>query len=168
MVNRSWAPLGADRFFATINAGFYNQSAFFRVAPGFVVQFGISGSKVREGITSLTSPRPTPTLNLVHAARQTENEKWLHSEIPDDPVKMSNTPGTLVYADAGKNTRSTQLFINYGNNARLDAMGFSPFAKVVGSSGMQVATKIFNPTPGQSMGKATCGHSPAHAVGICL
>ena len=65
---------------------------------------------------------------------------------------MSNTPGTLVYADAGKNTRSTQLFINYGDNSRLDAMGFAPFGKVVGAGGMAVATKIFNPTPGGSMG----------------
>ncbi len=77
--------------------------------PGFVVQFGISGNS-------------------------SENAKWLHSSIPDDPVVGSNVPGTLVYADAGKNTRSTQLFINYGDNSRLDAMGFSPFGRVTAGS----------------------------------
>jgi cyclophilin family peptidyl-prolyl cis-trans isomerase len=137
MVNRSWAPLGADRFYALINAGFFNNSAFFRVVPGFVVQFGISGSKA-------------------------ENQKWLHSSILDDPVKMSNTPGTLVYADAGKNTRSTQLFINYGDNSRLDAMGFAPFGKVVGTGGMAVANKIHNPTPGGSMGEFQSSFDPTN------
>ncbi len=124
-VNRSLAPIGADNFYACVKDGFYNDSAFFRVVPGFVVQFGISGSKV-------------------------ENQKWLHKSIPDDKVLASNTVGTLVYADAGPNTRSTQLFINYADNSRLDAMGFSPFGKVV--LGMDVATKIFNPTPGGSGG----------------
>lgn len=124
-VNRSLAPIGADNFYACINDGFYNNSAFFRVVPNFVVQFGISGSKE-------------------------ENQKWLHKSIKDDKVLASNTVGTLVYADAGPNTRSTQLFINFADNSRLDAMGFSPFGKVV--QGMEVATKIFNPTPGGSGG----------------
>lgn len=124
-VNRSLAPLGADNFFACVNDGFYNDSAFFRVVPGFVVQFGISGSKL-------------------------ENDKWLHKSIKDDKVMASNTVGTLVYADAGPDTRSTQLFINYGDNSRLDGMGFAPFGKV--TEGMEVATKIFNPTPGGSGG----------------
>ncbi len=124
-VNRSLAPIGADNFYACVQDGFYNNSAFFRVVPGFVVQFGISGSK-------------------------DENQKWLHKSIKDDKVLASNTVGTLVYADAGPNTRSTQLFINYADNSRLDAMGFSPFGKVV--QGMDVATKIFNPTPGGSGG----------------
>lgn len=74
-VKRSEAPLGADNFFACVQDGFYNESAFFRVVPGFVVQFGIAGSKA-------------------------ENQKWLHKSIKDDPVVGSNTVGTLVYADA--------------------------------------------------------------------
>jgi len=79
-----------------------------------------------------------------------QNEKWLHKSIKDDKVIGSNTVGTLVFADAGPNTRSTQIFINYADNSRLDAMGFAPFGKVI--SGMDVATKINNPTPGVSGG----------------
>jgi len=125
-VNRSWAPLGADRLYAAVNDGFYDNSAFFRVVPKFVVQFGISGSA-------------------------TENKKWLHNKIKDDPVLVSNTLGTVVFATAGPDTRTTQLFINFGDNSRLDSLGFAPFGKVVGN-GMTTTTKIFNPTPGHSGG----------------
>merc|ERR1711922_9569 len=105
-VNRTLAPLGSDRFYQLVQDGFYNQSALFRVVPGFVLQFGISGNS-------------------------TLNEKWLHNEITDDPVVGSNTRGTISYATAGPNTRTTQLFINYGDNSRLDSMGFAPFGEVV-------------------------------------
>lgn len=94
VVTRSWAPLGADRFFAAVQDGFYNNSAFFRVVPanssgchltcGGIVQFGISGNKAM-------------------------NAKWLHSPIKDDPVIQSNTAGKINFADAGPNTRSTEL-----------------------------------------------------------
>jgi len=123
-VVRDAAPLGADQFYTLVKAGFFNEAAYFRVVPGFVVQFGISGNK---------------TLN---------NE--FSKPIKDDPVKLSNTKGTIVFADAGPNTRTTQLFINYADNSRLDAMGFAPFGSV--TSGMDVATQIFNPTPGNSGG----------------
>merc|ERR1712203_521858 len=124
-VNRSLAPLGADRFYALVRDGFYNQSAFFRVVPGFVLQFGISGN------SSL-------------------NEKWLDSVIKDDPVVGSNTRGTISYATDGPDTRTSQLFINYGNNSRLDALGFAPFGKVI--NGLEVAEAAFNPTPGERLG----------------
>ena len=78
------------------------------------------------------------------------NDKYLHHSIKDDPVKTTNAKGTIVYADAGPNTRSTQLFVNYADNGRLDAMGFAPFGRVV--AGMDVALKAFNPTPGVSGG----------------
>ena len=123
-VTRSWAPLGVDRFYSLIKDGYYNQAAFFRVVPDFVLQFGISAS-----------PQ--------------ESKKW-DTTIPDDPVLVSNTNWTVSYATGGPNTRTTQLFINYIDNSRLDASGFAPFAKVI--SGFETALAVYNPTPGDSNG----------------
>jgi len=119
-VHRRWAPRGADRFYNLVKAHFFDGNEFFRVVKGFVVQFGISGY-----------PK-------VSAA-------WQNANIPDDPVKASNTVGTITYADAGPNTRTTQLFINLADNskppARLDALGFAPFGKV--TTGMAVVKKLY-------------------------
>jgi peptidyl-prolyl cis-trans isomerase A (cyclophilin A) len=114
-VNREWAPIGADRFYNLVKAGYYDDASFFRVIPGFVVQFGLG-------------------------ANPTVNKAWRDAKIKDDPVSQSNRPGFLTFATAGKNTRTTQLFINLGNNAQLDSMGFSPFGQV--TSGMDVVQKI--------------------------
>jgi len=105
-VHRDWAPLGADRFRELVEAGYYSDVAYFRVLPGFVAQFGISGD---------------PALS----------SRWREKAIRDDPCGKSNMRGTITFAMAGPNTRTTQLFINYGDNGRLDEMGFSPFAEVV-------------------------------------
>ena len=78
-----------------------------------------------------------------------ETAKWNNS-ILDDPVLVSNTPWTVTYATAGPDTRTTQLFINYIDNSRLDEMGFAPFGTVV--SGFDTALSIVNPTPGDSNG----------------
>ena len=110
-VERRLAPNGADRFFNLVRHGYYNGNKLFRVIPGFVVQWGMSGD---------------PALNKV----------WHMARIPDDPVMTSNEPGTITFAMAGPNTRTTQLFINYKNNAGLDGQGFSPFGRVV--EGMEV------------------------------
>jgi peptidyl-prolyl cis-trans isomerase A (cyclophilin A) len=115
-VTRAWAPRAADRFYNLVNHGFFTGAAFFRVVPGFVVQFGLS---------------PNPTVN----------KAWSNASIQDDPVTQSNRAGYVSFASAGPNTRTTQLFVNLGDNARLDAMGFSPFGKVV--SGMDVVRKIY-------------------------
>lgn len=110
---RAWAPNGVDRFYNLVKIGFFDDVALFRVAKGFVVQWGIHGD-----------PK-------VAAA-------WRDANLPPDPVKQSNTRGMLTYAMAGSpNTRSTQLFINYGNNAGLDAQGFAPICKV--AEGMEIA-----------------------------
>jgi len=115
-VHRDWAPNGADRFYNLVKSGFYNDVRFFRVLKGFMAQTGINGD-----------PK-------VAAA-------WRAANIPDDPVKQSNTPGMVSYATAGPNTRTTQIFINYGNNAGLDGQGFSPFGKVV--EGMDVVNSLY-------------------------
>ena len=115
-VKRDSAPLGADRFWNLVKHGFFNNAAFFRVVPGFVVQFGLN-------------------------ANPAVNKAWDSAKFADDPVKDSNHAGTLTFATAGPNTRTTQLFINLAENPRLDGMGFSPFATV--TSGMDVVQKIY-------------------------
>jgi peptidyl-prolyl cis-trans isomerase A (cyclophilin A) len=114
-VTRSLSPNGADRFYNLVRSGFFKDIAFFRVVPGFMCQFGIHGDPATSA-------------------------KWREANISDDPVKGSNTRGTITFATAGPNTRTTQLFINFGDNTRLDEMGFSPFGKVV--EGMDVVDKI--------------------------
>ena len=123
-VIRSWAPLGADRLYSLMKDGFFNGAAFFRVVPDFVLQFGISGVPA-------------------------ETSKW-NTTIIDDPVVMSNTNWTVSYATAGPDTRTTQLFINYIDNSRLDASGFAPFGRVI--SGFETALSVVNPTPDSSDG----------------
>lgn len=118
-VTRAWAPIGADRFYNLVKHGFFNGAPFFRVVPGFVVQFGLTGDK-----------------NVNHA--------WENASIKDDPVKQNNVPGTLVFAATSQpNSRSTQLFINLGNNSgSLDPQGFAPFGKII--SGMDVVQNIYS------------------------
>jgi peptidyl-prolyl cis-trans isomerase A (cyclophilin A) len=115
-VHRDWAPLGADRFFNLVQAGYYDDVRFFRVISGFMAQFGIHGD---------------PKVS----------SQWREQKIKDDPVKSSNKRGFVTYAMAGPNTRTTQLFINYGDNSRLDTMGFAPFGQVV--SGMEVVDALY-------------------------
>ena len=114
-VTRDWSPNGADRFYKLVKDGFYDGARFFRIVPGFVVQFGIPGN---------------PDFN----------RKW-SSTIADDPVKQSNTRGYVSFAKLDrKDSRTTQVFFNLGDNARLDAMGFAPFGLV--SSGMEIVEQF--------------------------
>jgi cyclophilin family peptidyl-prolyl cis-trans isomerase len=108
LVHRDWSPLGADHFYELVKMGFYNQNAFFRCVPGFIVQWGINGD---------------PKVN----------KDWSLITIKDDPPKVSNKIGTVVFAKTGEpNSRTTQLFINLGDNSgSLDAQGFTPFGEVV-------------------------------------
>ncbi|HRZ17845.1 MAG TPA: peptidylprolyl isomerase [Candidatus Hydrogenedentes bacterium] len=111
-----WAPLGAQRFYTLVKEGFFNDSGFFRVVPGFVVQFGL-------------------------AADPSATAKWKSTTLRDDPVKQSNKKGFITFAKTGApNSRTTQVFINYRDNAGLDSQGFAPFGQVV--SGMEVVEKI--------------------------
>lgn len=114
-VHRDWAPIGAARFEQLVKDKFYDGAGFFRVVPNFVVQFGLAAD-----------PRLT--------------RKW-DRKIKDDPVMQTNRLGSVTFATAGPNTRTTQLFINLRSNQSLDDQGFAPFGMVV--EGMSVVDKIY-------------------------
>jgi len=116
-VQRAWAPNGADRFYNLVKSGYYDNCRFFRVVENFMVQFGINGD---------------PAVNTA----------WRSARIPVDPVKQSNQRGYITYAmGASPDTRTTQVFISFKDNAFLDQSGFAPFGKV--ASGMDVVDKIY-------------------------
>jgi peptidyl-prolyl cis-trans isomerase A (cyclophilin A) len=115
-VHRAWAPNGADRFYNLVKNGFYDDTRFFRVVPDFMVQFGISGD---------------PAVA----------EAWRNANLKDDPATgHHNTKGMVSFATRGKDTRTTQVFINFKNNSGLDGQGFTPFGEV--TTGMDVVEKI--------------------------
>ena len=116
-VHRDWAPNGADRFYELVKSGFFDQNRFFRVVPKFVVQWGIHGDPAVQA-------------------------KWRDKSIPDDPATQSNQTGTITFATSGPNTRTTQLFINLGNNPSLDGQGFAPFGQVI--SGLNVVESLYS------------------------
>lgn len=116
-VMREWAPHGADRFYNLVKMGYFTDVAFFRVVSGFMAQFGIHGD---------------PAIVA----------KWKKATIPDDPVKQSNQRGFMTYAASrAPNSRTTQVFVNYTNNARLDGMRFAPFGRVI--QGMDVLDILY-------------------------
>lgn len=114
-VHRSWAANGADRFYNLVKNGYYDGVYFHRVISGFMAQFGMHGE---------------PQVEV----------RWSRANITDDPVVASNTRGTVTYAKSGPNTRTTQLFINFGDNSSLDADGFAPIGRV--SEGMDVVDQL--------------------------
>jgi len=115
---QGWSPNGEQRLYELVTDGFFKDIAFFRVLTGFVAQFGISGDPATAA-------------------------KWENATINDDPVVASNIAGTLTFATAGPNTRTTQLFINLVDNTRLDADGFSPVCKITNAEGLAVAKKLY-------------------------
>jgi len=124
-VTRAWSPLGADRFYNLVKHHYFDNARFFRVLPGFVAQFGLS-------------------------AYPQVNAAWEKATIKDDPHSQSNKRGTLVFATAGPNTRTTQLFINFKDNSSLDSQGFTPFG-IVDGTGMNVV-EMFYDQYGESAG----------------
>ncbi|MGM0574582.1 MAG: peptidylprolyl isomerase [Myxococcota bacterium] len=117
-VHREWAPKAADRFWNLVEVGYYDGVALFRIVEGFMAQFGIHGD---------------PEINKAWRAARIEDD----ARNPD----VSNERGTVTFASAGPDTRTTQIFINFANNARLDAMGFTPFGEVV--EGMDNVDSIY-------------------------
>jgi len=115
--HRTWAPLGVDRFYNLARAGFFDDSRFFRVREGYIVQFGIAGD---------------PKVAAV----------WRNLAIKDDPSTQSNTRGTIAYAMTGLDTRTTQLYINLADNLQLDSQGFAPIGRVI--SGMEVVNRLYS------------------------
>jgi len=117
-VTRAWAPLGADRFFNLVSAGFYNGNRFFRVVPKFMVQFGIHGDPA------------------VSAA-------WKDAMLPAERSKVSNTRGRITFAQGQlASSRTTQVFISLGPNSRLDIDNFAPFGEVITS--MLIVERIYS------------------------
>ena len=128
-VHRDWAPKGADRFYNLVKNGFFDNTRFFRVMPGFMVQFGINGD---------------PEIQ----------KHWADASIPDDPVTQKNLRGYVTFAQtSAPNSRSTQVFINYADrNTFLDSQRFAPFGQVI--SGMEIVDKInsgYGETPDQGL-----------------
>jgi cyclophilin family peptidyl-prolyl cis-trans isomerase len=115
-VHRAWAPLGADRFYNLIRAGYYDDSRFTRVVPGYIAQFGI-------------------------ARDSAINATWVARSFPDDSSHHSNARGTFAFAMTGPNARTTQIYINLVDNTRNDSQGFSPMGRVV--EGMSVVDSLY-------------------------
>jgi len=121
-VHREWAPLGADRFYELVKAGYYNEARFFRVVPKYVAQFGLAA---------------TPAMT----------KQWDKS-IDDDPVGHTNSHGTIAFAKTGRNSRTTQVFINLRSNQILDDQGFAAFGQVV--EGMEEVVDKLNSQYGEA------------------
>lgn len=130
-VTRALAPRGADRFYHLVQTGFYDNSRFYRVISGRFAQFGIAGD---------------PAIAKI----------WQNERFPDDPVKDSNVRGTFAFAMTGPDARTTQIYINTGDQSRLDAMGFAPFGKVV--EGMSVVDRLYAGYGETSGGGMRAGH----------
>lgn len=115
-VHRDWAPRGADRFYQLVQSGFFDDSRFYRVRAGYIVQFGIAGD---------------PAIA----------QRWRDQRFPDDSVRHTNLRGVVAYAMTGPDTRTTQIYINLRDNTQLDAQGFSPIGELV--RGMDVVDALY-------------------------
>jgi len=139
-VHRDWAPMGADRFYELVGSRYYDDSRFFRAVPGKWVQFGIAG-------------KPTVA------------QRWRSRTIPDDVLKQHNTRGYIAFSNTGANTRSTQVFINLGDNSAQNdkEAGFAPFGRVV--EGMDVVEKLYGGYGEHSGGGMRAGKQDAMFAG---
>ena len=134
--HRSWAPIGADRFYSLVRTHYYDNSRFFRVVAGKWVQFGIAG---------------TPAVA----------QAWRSRTVPDDPLLQHNLAGFVAFSNTAPGTRSTQVYINLRDNSAMnDAQAaFAPFGKVV--SGMDVVSRLYAGYGEGSGGGMRAGHQDA-------
>jgi len=116
LVHRDWGRLGVDRFYNLVKNGFCDDTRVYRELDGFMAQFGMNGD---------------PRVNMA----------WRNKVIVDDPVAHSNTRGTVSFAKGGVHSRTTEVFINYRDNASLDERGFAPIAEVI--QGMDVVDAFY-------------------------
>ncbi|HVR82720.1 MAG TPA: peptidylprolyl isomerase [Planctomycetota bacterium] len=116
-ITRDWAPKGADRVYALVKSGYYDECRFYRVLPKYIAQFGING---------------TPTVAA----------KWKDLPIDDDPVRQKNTRGRVTFGKGGPNSRTTNLFISLKDNTSLDSEGFAPIGEVL--EGLELADQLFS------------------------
>jgi peptidyl-prolyl cis-trans isomerase A (cyclophilin A) len=139
-VHREWAPHGADRFYELVRAKYYDDSRFFRVVPGKWVQFGIAGDPAVAN-------------------------RWRHNTIPDDVLKQHNTASYIGFSNTALDTRSTQVYINTGDNSAQNdkEAGFAPFGRVV--EGMDVVEKLYGGYGEHSGGGMRAGHQDAIFAG---
>jgi homoserine O-acetyltransferase len=97
---------------------YFDDSRFYRVIQDKWAQFGISAD---------------PQISSA----------WRDKAIPDDPRVQSNVRGTVAFAFAVPNGRTTQIFINARDNSPgHDKEPFVPFAKVV--EGMTVVDALYS------------------------
>ena len=137
-VTRAWAPRGADRFVALVRHGYYDEARFFRITPKRWAQFGINGD---------------PAVS----------QAWRARTFPDDPFSQSNVRGTVAFAFAVPNGRTTQVFVNLqDNSATHDKEPFTPFGRIV--SGMDVADAL-NDEYGEGPGGIRSGKQDAFFQG---
>ncbi len=116
-LHRPWAPIGVDRFYSLVRAGYYDGNRFFRVIADRWAQFGINGD---------------PKVS----------QAWRTKTIPDDPRVETNARGTVAFAFAVPNGRTTQVFINLRDNSPThDKEPFVPIGRVV--EGMDVADRLY-------------------------
>lgn len=115
-VHRQWAPLGADRFYNLVRAGFFDDTRVYRVVDGFVAQFGLNGDPY-------------------------VNQAWKTEYLVDDPVTRENLRGRVTFAKGGRHTRTTEIFVNLRGSPALDDQGFAPFGEVI--EGMDVVDRFY-------------------------
>lgn len=128
---RAWAPLGVDRFYNLVRAGFFDDSRFFRVVPDFIAQFGIAGD---------------PAVTRI----------WRDRTFPDDPPHEKNLRGTVAFAMKGPDDRRTQVYINLRDNARIDGQGFAILGRV--AEGMEVVDSLYGGYGETAGGGMRAGH----------
>lgn len=139
--HRDWSPLAVDRFHFLVRHRYYDGTRFFRVVPGFVVQWGLAADPAATAV-------------------------WHNRNLPDEPVRQSNTRGRVAYARGGPNTRSVQLYVNLGGNPRLDTLntfGFPPIGEVL--EGLAMMDSMFAGYSCQRGSQGTCPAQDSIRIG---